>query len=506
MQKLMGSGRPGFKAATRRAARPLAALGALAVVAALVVVASGAPLIGHAAQWVTNAGAGGAGEFQPDEPVANGQENVELIWSTNMEVGIASDEIRSYTGYAVDIFPPIGALDVAEFTRDDVRYDVRGIFVQQVGSYVQIVFYADVPIPGGWVFEADGVHYPLNDASKLGADRNIQAWRLDSNPAWEAGETISVSLFEETETGPKRQTLTDVKPEDFLLAVHYMAGDISRSGEFDTIVVTVEQGKRYVVEMKGADTGDGTLSDPWISGVNGRFEVDGKPRWEPVWYDASGRTDTSVTFSNGSTYRVDETGRMFAVSSGNGEEVVLMPVSGSNDDGGEGLNALLFLANFPPGEYRILVSGSQNPSDTGAYAFSLMEIISDDHTDNAESPGTLSLGGFAQGNIETPGDTDWFAVDVEGGKHYVVRAEGLSSTAGALSDVRFAGVYDEDGMLAPGTSNNHRPRRTSGVAMVAFTAETTGTYHVAVSGQTPYEPHRSIPPVGTYIVRISEEE
>lgn len=291
-----------------------------------------------------------------------------------------------------------------------------------------------------------------------------------------------------------------------MLAVYGTTGELTQSGQFQTIPVTLETGKRYVVEMKGSATGDGTLSDPWISGINGRFTVDGETRWEPAWYDASGRTSTTVQFPTGQQYRVDENGRMFSPSTGSDESTVLRPVTGGNDDAGEGFNARLFLVNFPGGEYQVVVSGAPNPNDTGTYTFSLMEIVSDDYSASSDEAGELMVGGSAVGTIESPGDADWFAVDLEAGVKYSVQIQGGLSGAGTLAAPRFAGIYDSPGTMLDDTSNDHQDSAILSDSRMMFTPANSATYYIGVSGYNIYVPHRSTPPVGTYTVSVAIQE
>ena len=151
------------------------------------------------------------------------------------------------------------------------------------------------------------------------------------------------------------------------------------------------------------------------------------------------------------------------------------------------------------------VSGSPNPNATGTYALELMEITSDDHPNDQEGAALMTVGVSDHGNIETPGDVDWFAVDLEAGVTYKAQVQGRISDAGTLLEPRFAGIYRTDGTLIDGTSNNHLAQGGLFSASMEITPATTGTHHIAVSGYTPYVPHRSEPPVGTYTVDIAEK-
>ena len=284
-----------------------AALCFLATMATLIAFVGSGPGLIHAA-----AETDGSGSFATP---ALEVPDIEIVWSANMTVGRASDSTQSYTGFLPGLGPSEGDLDATEFTDNDVQYTILGIFEQQVGASVkQLVFSADVPLDDYLYFKAGDDVFPLLRAADLGSGRNIHVWRLKESLGWSEGDSVPVSLFKLVGQVTPVKPEDDDHPEAAMLAVYGMTGELTQSGQFDTIPVTLETGKRYVVEMKGSATGDGTLSDPWISGINGRFTVGGESRWEPAWYDASGRTSTSVEFPTGQQFHVDENGRMFSAS------------------------------------------------------------------------------------------------------------------------------------------------------------------------------------------------
>ena len=499
---------PGIVAAIPVGAARAAAMCVLAAVAALVALAGPGPGVSHAAQEPTSRPAtGGHDVRQPDMAVRS--QNVEqIIWSADLDVGKATDSPQAAIGYLPALIPPVGGLDDTEFTYNGVNYTILGIVQQELGtSASRLVFDTDVPLPDDLFFRAGDQVFPLSEAANLYSGRHMHAWRLEEALDWTEGEIIPVSLFTVTgQVTPPDPTDGD-DPGESMLAVYGIAGELTDSGQFDTIEISLEAGKAYMVEMKGCATGDGTLSDPWISGINGWFMVNGQSRWEPAWYDASGRTSEAVTFPGGTQYQVHENSRMFSSITGSDGSTTLRPVTGGNDDGGEGFNARLFLVDFPEGDYRVVVSGAPNPYDTGTYTFSLMEVMSDDYTESPDAPGALTVGGSAVGEIEAPADVDWFAVELEAGVAYTIHIRGQFSDAGTLADPRFDGIYDHVGWLLDGTWNDRRPPpRIFSDSRMTFTPADSGTYHVAVSGYGIYLPHRSTPPVGTYTVSVEAQE
>ena len=79
--------------------------------------------------------------------------------------------------------------------------------------------------------------------------------------------------------------------------------------------------------------------------------------------------------------------------------------------------------------------------------------------------------------IDHPGDTDWFAVDLEAGKTYRFDLEGTWSGGGTLYDPYLRGIYDEDGELIDGTTNDDGGRVRN--SRVYFTPDEGATYYVS---------------------------
>ena len=68
--------------------------------------------------------------------------------------------------------------------------------------------------------------------------------------------------------------------------------------------------------------------------------------------------------------------------------------------------------------------------------------------------GTVAVDGSATGEIEHPNDQDWFAVTLEAGKPYQIDLEGSRTNAGTLRSPYLRGVYDADGNLIGGTTDD----------------------------------------------------
>ena len=215
--------------------------------------------------------------------------------------------------------------------------------------------------------------------------------------------------------------------------------------DHDWFAVTLEAGKTYRIDVKGADTGDGTLENPVLVGV----------------YDASGGL-------------VDGTG---------------------DDDGGTGKNSLKLFTPDADGTY--YVAARAHGAATGTYTVAVEEVP-DDYSASVATTGTVAVGGSATGEIQPAigswRDHDWFAVTLEAGKIYRIDVKGAATRDGTLADPVLAGVYDASGGLIGGTGDdNGGPSRNS---MKMFAPEAAGTYYVAArahGGNT-----------GTYTVAVEE--
>lgn len=182
------------------------------------------------------------------------------------------------------------------------------------------------------------------------------------------------------------------------------SGNIEQAYDRDWFAVTLQAGETYQVDLEGAPTSAGTLSDPYLRGI----------------YDAGGN-----------------------------------PLNGTaNDDGGVGYNSQVEFTPGNSGTFYIAASGFD--SNTGSYRLSVSGggSGSDDHGETTASAGQLPVGGSANGEIETAGDRDWFAVSLQANHEYTIDLEGLSSNAGTLADTYLWGVYDSSGNLLPDTAND----------------------------------------------------
>ena len=247
-----------------------------------------------------------------------------------------------------------------------------------------------------------------------------------------------------------------------------------RYWDFDWFRVELEGGKTYQFDLLGSPTGDGTLSDPWI---NGTYDAEG----DAVAYDEEGRR----LYKAGSTITTDPNARG------------AKPATRGDRDGGVGYNARLFFT-VPAGRggsYHVSASGG---SQNGSYAITVAEALPDDIGADADSAIHIpaSTGSpTGAGVIETPGDIDWFEVQLVEGKIYNVDVLGAWRGGGTLGHPSIAGIYDQDSNLIADTANEN--------GRLEFTASASANHYIAVGQQARGTAEK---PPGTYTVRVAEKD
>ena len=229
-------------------------------------------------------------------------------------------------------------------------------------------------------------------------------------------------------------------------------GEIETTNDRDWFAVTLEAGHTYRIDLEGTRTEGGTLRDPFLHGVHDQ----------------------------------------------NGD---LIPGTTNDDGNGTGLNSQVTFTARAGGTHYVAAGAY---AGHGTYTLSVADItvyITDDYAAGTGTSGTVAVGASATGGIDTPGDVDWFAVTLEADKIYRIDLEGSRTSRGILPDPILRGIYDADGNLIDGTTNDD-----GGVgfnSQVTFTAEATGTYYVAagsyhgVADRHGYE-------TGTYTLSVTE--
>ena len=200
-------------------------------------------------------------------------------------------------------------------------------------------------------------------------------------------------------------------------------GNRNYANDQDWFAVDLDAGRTYWIDLEGAFT-VGSLLDPQIFGIH---DSDGNFIPGTTDHDGGYRTNSRVTFTpnESATYYISAGGYS------NGEEVT----------------------------YRLSVRD-------------VTDGVPDDYSADTETAGRAVVGEGVTGKIESDGDQDWFAVELEAGRMYRVHADGLT-----VQSTHIAGIYDSQGNALPDTEGVGTQ---SGIEQSFFRPGENGTYYVAV--------------------------
>ena len=128
------------------------------------------------------------------------------------------------------------------------------------------------------------------------------------------------------------------------------------------------------------------------------------------------------------------------------------------------------------------------------------EEITDIGADTS-TEGEVSVNGKVNSRIESPGDVDWFAVELVGGRSYrIYLGKDLSDLSTGrlpedlIRDSYLRGIYDMNGNQLPRTTDDHLGFGWD--SLVTFTPTTSGTYFIAAGGDGNH--------TGNYALQVKE--
>ena len=136
----------------------------------------------------------------------------------------------------------------------------------------------------------------------------------------------------------------------------------------------------------------------------------------------------------------------------------------------------LTLHGLEPGaDYQVRVraryaQGHPEGRSAGPFSAAVVQRV-DDYHDDTDTEGTIDAGGSVDGDIDSAGDVDWFAVTFETARGYDVRVTGDEALG-----VQLIGIYDGTGSVV------RSGLAWSGIAKVSFRPSADGTYFVSAAG------------------------
>lgn len=197
-------------------------------------------------------------------------------------------------------------------------------------------------------------------------------------------------------------------------------GEIGAAGDEDWIAVTLMAGVTYQIELLGADSGNGTLADPYL----GIFDADG-----------------------------------FLIA--------------ENDDSGLGVDSNYIFRPAESGLY-FLSASSFFFNDTGSYTLSVT-APEDDFPGTLPTDNTLAIGESATGEIQFDDDLDLFAVELIAGARYTILVRGADAYGGTLDDP-FVSLLDAKGNTVAADDDGG----VGSTSRISYTATETGAFYIEV--------------------------
>jgi hypothetical protein len=119
----------------------------------------------------------------------------------------------------------------------------------------------------------------------------------------------------------------------------------------------------------------------------------------------------------------------------------------------------------------------------------------DDYPASTATTGKVAIGGSTTGNIERPGDADWFKVTLAPGKTYRFHLEGGDTGQGTLQ-YPVLQLLDGDGQKLRSDAGSVDGPGPGWTSIVTYTAPSSGTYHVSCEASGKH--------TGTYKISATE--
>ena len=264
---------------------------------------------------------------------------------------------------------------------------------------------------------------------------------------WEGTYKLSVTDVTDTYTGEDFAADTGTTGEVAVGAS--VTGEFEASGDRDWFAVDLEAGRSYRIDLHGSTTGGGTA---WYPHLHGIHDADGN-----LIEGTDGNLRSEIFYGR--------------------------------------LNKVLYFTAKADATYYV-ETGNYGHS-LGTYTLSVTDVtdqFEDDFAFDTDTTGTVAVDGSITGEVEYTGDRDWFAVTLEANRTYQFDLKGYRTGDGTLGDPYLHGLYDMNGTLISGSTNDDGGGDRN--SRVIFEATENAIYYVSAGGYSSYE--------GTYTLLVED--
>nr|CRH07121.1 protein of unknown function [Candidatus Magnetococcus massalia] len=301
------------------------------------------------------------------------------------------------------------------------------------------------------IFDSSGNYisksYDGNSGSGLNAQESFTptsdgTYYLSAGSYGTGSYTLSIAEQSATVWSDVSETTSDLpatsSTSGMLTLDSSVTGTVDAANDVDWFAVNLSAGVAYQVDLQGADSSKGTLSNPTLFGI---FDSSGS--FVSKSYDGNSGTG----FDAQKSFTPDSDGVYY-----------------------------LAAGSHVTGSYTLSISGGSS-SSSGDSSGGSTTPSGDDYSASSATTGELSVGGSITGTVESANDIDWFAVALTAGTSYQIDLEGADSSKGTLANPTLYGIYDSSGGFVSGSFDANSG---SGLnAQETLTPITSGTYYLA---------------------------
>ena len=207
-------------------------------------------------------------------------------------------------------------------------------------------------------------------------------------------------------------------------------------------------------------------------------------------FDLEENSDGSATrVSLGTVAATDQEGAALSYSIEGGNAAGLFEIdaasgelfyTGAGEDFEAGTGPFELTVRASDGDLSMDTAVTVSVTDVQEAPKSVSEPDGEDFSANNSTDGRVAVGDSATGDIGTPRDRDWFAVELVAGGEYRFDLKGSPTGDGTLFDPDLRGIYNNKGRFIRGTTDEDGG--TGFNSRETFTPDQDGTYYVAAGG------------------------